>query len=209
MTAAKTRAARLAGLAAVAGVHAIMIALLLSRQGEHPRPPVGEHIVWLAPLPPPPSHRPAARGKTTAPAYAGPDYRGITLSFGPPSAGTSSLGHALFDCLGKDKDRLTPEERAHCPGANLAARPSRDFDFHEPRERSVAAALWQRGRARKNAPLLLPCMDPQAAGISLGTLLCLGQGALNGFDLDGAPGYGDKPEQIHVPNGGDPPDKPN
>lgn len=53
--------------------------------------------------------------------------------------------------------------------------------------RSHDAALWFRGRARKNAPLLLPCMDPYAAGVGLSTVLCLGKAAMSGkLDLRGS-----------------------
>ena len=86
----------------------------------------------------------------------------------------------------------------------MAISPSNSVDFRDHVNRSADAAHWERGRARKNNPLLLPCMNPQAAGISLGTLLCLGEGAVEGFDLDNQPGYGDTPTVTHVPNNGDP-----
>ncbi len=214
MTDAGTRGWRSAALAAVLAVHAVMIALLLWRQADRLRAPTpaAERIVWLAPASAVAPRRlpPTAGGKTRRPSYAGPDYRGIALSAEPPpAAATDGLGHALFDCQGQDLSRLSAERRAHCAGSIFAAHPGSDDDVREPRERSVAAARWARGRARKNAPLLLPCMSPQAAGIGLGTLLCLGKGAIDGFDLDAMPGYGDSSEQVHVPNGGDPPDKPN
>jgi hypothetical protein len=78
--------------------------------------------------------------------------------------------------------------------------------------RSRSAALWERGRLRKNGPLLLPCFDPHSpAGANLlGTALCLARGAITG-DLkpEEQPLYADKPPEVtHLPNNGDPPDKP-
>ena len=55
---------------------------------------------------------------------------------------------------------------------------------------------------RKQNPTLLPCMPP----LSLAAILCASSGISNGgFDLDAMPNYGDKPEPVGVPNGGDPP----
>ena len=68
-----------------------------------------------------------------------------------------------------------------------------------------AAALWARGRARRNAPGLLPCMNSRGLGVGLGTLLCLEKGVTQGFKPDEQQSYGDPPpEQVHVPNNGDP-----
>jgi hypothetical protein len=74
--------------------------------------------------------------------------------------------------------------------------------------RSQSAALWERGRLRKNAPLLLPCMNPQGF-LPLATAACLAKGALEGsIKPDEQPSYADKPEITHLPNNGDPPDHP-
>ena len=65
--------------------------------------------------------------------------------------------------------------------------------------RAREAPRWARGKARKNAPTLLPCMPP-----SLASLFCLGEAATNGLDLDAQPGYSDTQAPQHLPNNGDP-----
>jgi hypothetical protein len=134
------------------------------------------------------------------------DYRGITISPSGQTPALSGLNNSLFGCA--DGDKLRPEDRARC-GAALAV-PGNTVDFPDRTGRSQAAALWERGRQRKNGPLLLPCMSWQAAGANLlGIALCLAKGAAEGgFKPDEQPSYSDKAETLHLPNGGDPPDHP-
>jgi len=209
------RAIRAACVLIVAAVHVVLIAMLLRTASDRPpRPaPAVERTIWLAPIArpkpsqsqaqiPPPTISPAA------PAY--PDYRGITL---PPDVFANQspgLNRSLFGCDGLDLKALTPEQRAHCTAAPYALmHPDDGVDFHDGAGRSRYAALWARRLAIKQGPLLLPCANPQAASIDLGTVLCVAKGAIEGFDLDAQPSYADKIEQTHLPNNGDPPDKPN
>jgi hypothetical protein len=124
--------------------------------------------------------------------------------FGKPKQG--GISQTLLGCEPDHIALLSPAERAKCPSVAAASR-DRDkdaVDYTDHTDRSKDRALWARGRARKNAPPLLPCASPYAAGVSLGTLLCLAKGVADGFDLDAQPGYMDKLEIIHVPNNGDP-----
>ncbi len=207
------RLRRLASLAIVALLHVAMIAALLTLSHQKTSlarvtPP--EAILWLPPpkktTTPPPAE--TNRAATAAvPQNPFPDYRGITLPASPPAAAPSlgGLHGALFGCA--DLDKLTPEERAHCGSALMT--PDDAVDFRDGTGRARQAALWERGRLRKNGPLLLPCMNPQAAGIGLATLACLAKGAAEGgFKPDEQPSYADKPEAVHVPNNGDPPSGP-
>ena len=83
------------------------------------------------------------------------------------------------------------------------------MDFRDGVNRSRSAALWERGRLRKNGPLLLPCMNPHGAPNPLAVAACLAKNALDGgFKPDEQSGYADKPETFHLPNNGDPPEHP-
>jgi hypothetical protein len=205
------RVRKLAGLAAVLALHVAIGALLLHVAGIRrlaPEPHNSE-IIWYLPPPQPPmaENRKPAREHTPTPAIAtaAPDYRGITIPEAQPDLG--GLNSTLFAC--SDPEKLSPEERKHCAGSEFAARQDDTaVDFHDHVDRSRLAALWEFRRQRKNAPLLLPCMDPHAPpGISLATLYCLAKGAAEGgFRPDEQPSYADKRVTIHIPNGGDPPD---
>lgn len=130
-----------------------------------------------------------------------------------PNITTHGDLHALlFDCAPENLANLPPEQRAQCLNAPGSTKPPSDTEVYaEHPTRSHDAAHWARGRARKDAPFLLPCASPDSilATFSLATLLCLAKAAKQGkFDLDELPGYGDKPEAIQTPNGGDPPTHP-
>lgn len=125
-------------------------------------------------------------------------------------AALQGFGSALANCAPENLVNLNADERAACARSGLALRDNGP-DFRDHTDRSKDAALWARRRARKNAPALLPCANPHApatAFLSLGTLICLTKGAVEGFDLDAAPGYADKLEIQHLPNNGDPPSSP-
>jgi hypothetical protein len=190
---------------------AIVAALLQTTIGRTPpEQPPNESIIWLSLPPKPRPHvTPAAPRRPQRPAIELlriiPGTRAITL---PPAADLKGLHDFLFVCTAQNLADLPPEQRAQCKGV-LGPRPDDDtVDFADHTSRSRDAARWARERDRKNGPLLLPCASPNAAGIGIGTLLCLGNGLVNGFDLDAQPGYADKPVEIHVPNNGDPPDAP-
>lgn len=117
--------------------------------------------------------------------------------------GTTGLG-GFLNCSG-DISKLPDEQQQAC-ARRLYGEPLGDNapDYRDRSNSIPGAPRWAREKAKKNAPPLLPCMSPQAAGVSLGTLLCLGDGLINGFDPLNQPGYMDKPEDLHTPNNGDP-----
>lgn len=205
---------RLGGAAAVALLHVLLVWALLvySRQANEKPWAVAEHEIFFVfpPHRPPPQRngKPARReAAPAAPAIsAPPDYRGITIPDSPGAAPPPGLGRSLFGCSAQEMADLPPQERARC--ANAMA-PDNSVDWRDGTSRSRAAALWERGRERKNAPLLLPCMSPTAPpSISAYTVYCLAKGAITGFDPDSQPSYADTQEKIHVPNNGDAPDSP-
>jgi hypothetical protein len=213
-------ARRIAVAALVLALHAVLIALLLraTLSNAPPQSSSREQLTWLALRAPPVVQAPPkvetptvharhARVRTLSRAHAPsvPDYRSIT--FPPESTGADLKGlhQFLFDCALDNQANLTAEQRTQC--AQVAKTPDDSVDYADHTNRSKGAARWARARDRKNQPLLLPCASPQSAGIGLGTLICLGKGLFNGFDLDEMPGYADKPTVIHVPNNGDPPDR--
>jgi hypothetical protein len=204
---------RLVSLGAVAALHVAIIAALLTPSHEKvavPRAVPSEELIWF--LPPRPKKPVAAPKPAEALPEAAisaptplPDYRGIMIPNGLPAAPSlRGLHGTLFGCANLDK--LSPEERARC-GSALAV-PDNTVDFRDGVNRSRSAALWEHGRERKNAPLLLPCMNPN--GFSpLGTALCLAKSAAEGsFKPDEQPSYADPRTVMHLPNNGDPPDHP-
>jgi hypothetical protein len=209
---------RLVGAGVVAALHVAIIAALLALSHERivvPRAAPSGELIWFLPPPPKkivapvkPDAAPQPRATLSAPRNPLPDYRGITIPDAPPAAAAApSLGGlhgTLFGCA--DLDKLSPEERVRC-GSALAV-PDNAVDFHDGVNRSRSAALWERGRLRKNAPLLLPCMNPN--GFSpLATALCLAKSAATGeLKPDEQPSYADPHTVLHLPNNGDPPDKP-
>jgi len=211
LTGLRTLARRPAALAAVALLHVALVLALLTYSNErivHVQPVAREITLRLQALPKPlPRGRIGHRVKN-APGPALPNYRGITIPDAPiiPDAPVSpALRQALFGCTDGERSDLSPTQRARC--ANAFAHDD-SVDIRDGTTRSRAAALWERGRQRKNAPFLAPCMNPQ--GFSpLYTALCAAQAAVDGkYDPDAQPGYFDQPDIVHVPNGGDPPSGP-
>jgi len=196
---------RLVGAVLVAALHLAIVAFLLNATM---MPRLGhaahETILYLTPpkpeattkpAPPPPVPTPIVR-LPKAQAVPEPQLPGVDLK------SLESFGHALLDCRPENIANLPPEQRDRCNALSL--KPRDDVDFADHTNRSRDAALWARGRARKNGPMLLPCMSNQGIGVGLGTLLCLGKGLTGGFKPNEQPIYGDRPEEVHVPNGGDP-----
>jgi hypothetical protein len=198
---------RLAGATFVLALHVAIALLLLhaihaprrSREGR-------ELILTLAPLP-------LAPRPVLVPHASPPSVRATTPVFAIPPSATApqyvdpkaleSFGRALFDCRPETIANLAPEQRAQCETRGLKPRDAFDFADHTARSRD--AALWSRDRARKRAPLLLPCASSAGVGVGLGTLACLGDGLVGGFDPRKQDSYGDAHEQeAHVPNNGDP-----
>ncbi len=154
---------------------------------------------------PPPEPPPdAERRQDTAPDNPfvfTPGPGAITVSPSQPSL--QGFGSAL-NC---SSPTLSDEDRARCDRRLYGPPPGDSAPDWRDRSATIPGAQrWAREKARNNAPALLPCMSPQAAGISLGTVLCVGNGLVNGFKPEDQPGYADAPPvEIHESNNGDPP----
>ena len=203
------------GAGAVVILHIAIIAVLLNATAVRRmfRPAPQETILYLQPLPKPQVTpkpvEPIAR--RTVPALKRQKGSGITVPLakgGPPEA-SSRPAYQLYDCRAANLPRLTEEQRAACAKAQVGPKEDKgdSLDFADHSNQIPGAARWAREKQRKNAPPLLPCASTQSiyATMSTATLACLANGAINGFDPDNAPMYGDRPEESHVPNNGDPP----
>jgi hypothetical protein len=220
----KPASGRIASVAAVVLLHGLFVIVLL-HVITSPKPVekgVREILMHLTPpaRPKPRVVQPTARSakKQRTPQQTG----GIEVPSSLPAwalppahddrPALQSFGRALSNCTPESLGNLSAEERAACGRSGFALGQDDQYDLHQHATRSKDAPLWARRRDRKNAPALLPCANPNApatAFLSIGTLICLTKGAIDGkFDMDAAPGYADKPEVIHLPNNGDPPDKP-
>jgi hypothetical protein len=198
---------RFAGLAVVLVLHIAVIAIFLrATPGSRPRQiSLPETILWLAQSPP---TEEIATKHMAAPALYIPHYADIPANkSGDSSDSLTNLHTLLFDCRTDNLVNLTAEERSRCERATIGMTPNGSVDYTDRTYRSHDAALWARGRARKNAPLLLPCANAQSAfaTASAATILCLADKALNGLDRDSDPIYGERPQESHLPNNGDPP----
>jgi hypothetical protein len=169
------------------------------------------NIAPPAPAPPRPERENHQRERrpvrTAAPAVA----PFVVQPFAAPSTRApndlSDLHGQLFRCAPETLADLTPEDRARCKGAAGGIGQADPNAIPWPNNKYAPTKntwRWARNVQRKNAPPLLPCASPQ--GISpIATALCLANAAVNGFDVEHKPEYFDKPEQVGVPNGGDPP----
>jgi hypothetical protein len=117
--------------------------------------------------------------------------------------------YQLYDCRAANLSKLTPEQRTACAKAQVGPMPDEgdSVDYADHTDQIPGHERWAREKQRKNGPPLLPCASTQSifATMSTATLACLANGAINGFHPDDAPMYGDRPEESHVPNNGDPP----
>jgi hypothetical protein len=209
MIAAAFEPRKLAGAAAVLILHLIVIAALLSATRWHDLHIAAQKEIILqlitpkAPAKPESPKAQAAKPKSIhepAPAFVPPS------AFTPPPSATApalnGLNHQLFGCSPDQLATATPEERAACASASWGPRYDPGAtDWRDHTNRSKNAAQWARDRARKNAPLLLPCMSPD--GFSpLYTAYCLAKTAVTGkIDTEGQRGYQDMPD--HIANEGD------
>lgn len=207
----ETMLRRAGGAGFVLLLHLIVIAFLLQatlHTGKRIFAP-HEGIIWFV-LPPRAKPRPVR----VIPAPASPPrvthfvVPRKTIAIAPALSNFAVHGdlHALmFDCAPENLVNLQPEQRAQCMSAAGSAKAPDDTEVYaEHATRSKNSARWARGVMRKHEPLLLPCMPP-----GLGTIFCLLNAAKEGkIDLDEQPGYGDKPEPVGVPGGGDPPTHP-
>jgi hypothetical protein len=195
---------KLAGAAAVLILHLIAIAALLSATRWHDfHNEAAREIILHLITPKAPAKPDVQKARTAKPETAHqpmPAFVPPSTFTPPPSSAAPSLNglnHQLFGCAPDRLATATPEERTACASASLG--PAYDpgaTDYRDHTNRSKNAAQWARDRARKNAPLLLPCMSPQAAGVSLYTLYCLGKAAMTGKFDKTDPGYGDVPDRI-------------
>jgi hypothetical protein len=138
--------------------------------------------------------------------------REATPAFVPPATFTpppdqsipqlNGLNRQLFGCAPDKLASATAEERAACASASLGPRfDPGATDFRDHTDRSKSAAQWTRDRARKNAPMLLPCMSPDGWS-PLYTAYCLAKTAVTGkLEGESQRGYQDKPD--HIANEGD------
>jgi hypothetical protein len=205
------------GAVAVIVLHIAIVSVLLNATTVRRmfKPAQHETILFLQPLPIP-QVKPRAKPvgpfvRRLVPARRLQSGRGIILPQANDETPTATArpGYQLFDCHTANLPKLTEEQRAAC--AKSAVGPKQDegdsVDFADHSDRVPGAARWAREKQRKNGPPLLPCASTKSiyATMSTATLLCLAKGVINGFDPDNAPMYGDRPEESHVPNNGDPP----
>jgi hypothetical protein len=195
------------GVVAVVVLHIAIVAVLLRAtiiQGIF-KPAPRETILLLTPLPKPEVRHAEPPARRMVPTFKLQDYRGVTLpQTNENSKASTGLGFQLFDCSVDNVSKLTAEQRALCAKSSTGLKPPGSLDFADHSDHVHDAALWERQKARKNGPMLMPCANNTGLGVDLGTLACLGNGLINGFDADKMAQYGDRPEQFHVPNNGDP-----
>jgi len=200
---------KLAGGAAVLLLHLLVIAALLSTTRWTAQPIAEPKEIILHLIAPPPK---VAEKKEPAKAPKAKPLRQATPAFVPPPAFTppvtstapplNGLNRQFFGCTPDALASATPEERAACASASLAPRYDPGAtDFRDHTDRSKSAAQWARDRARKNDPLLLPCMSPDGWS-PLYTAYCLAKTAVTGkLEGENQRGYQDQPD--HIANEGD------
>jgi len=194
---------KLAGGLAVLVLHLLVIAALLSAtrwnelQSEQSKEII-LHLITPKRLPEPVKQIPLPKPATaprSAPAFVPP------ATFTPPPDTTvpqlNGLNRQLFGCSPDQLATATAQERAACASASLGPRfDSGATDYRDHTDRSKSAVQWARDRARKNAPLLLPCMSPDGWS-PLYTAYCLAKTAVTGkLEGESQKGYQDKPDYI-------------
>lgn len=202
----------------VFGIHALIVFALvratLLPEAPHETVP-SEHISWLNAAPKPPVPHAAPSGPVAPPIVPVPrPLRLPSFTFpgtaelpatpaAPSSEALKGVHLNLFHCALENLANLPPDEREQCE-VTLKKYDDKSVDYADRTNRSKSAKLWARRLAKKQNPLLLPCMSPQIAS-PIYTLYCLTKGVLKGFDLDEMPGYADVPKTVdHLPNNGDP-----
>jgi hypothetical protein len=202
---------RVVGAAAVLVLHIAIVAVLLRATIVQRilAPSARETILMLPALPKPVTRRAQPPARSIVPTYRLKDYRAPILPQlnDENSKAPQGLGFQLFDCRIENLSKLTEEQRALCARSSTGPTPDDSVDFADHTNRARDAARWARQLKRKNQPVLLPCASSQSifSTLSTDTILCLAHGVIHGFDLDAGPIYGERPEEQHVPNGGDAP----
>jgi hypothetical protein len=203
------------GTAAVIVLHIAIVVVLLNAtiiKGIF-KPAPRETILYLRPPPKPQVKLPAKPVvppvRKTAPVAKLQSRPSSTVPNAAAPAEVSGPASQGLDCRAANLPKLTDEQRAACAKAAVGPKQDNsDVDYADHSGEIPGAARWAREKQRKNAPPLLPCASNQSiyATASTATLLCLAKGAINGFDPDSIPSYGDKPEEEpHTPNGAGPP----
>ena len=154
-----------------------------------------EHLLELMiSMPRAPAPPPAAPRGQRAPARVQPrgERSGPMPSLAPPvqTPDIRGLGQALFGCAPENLAKLTPEQRAHCPGG--FSRPDNSAVIEPPSHVKDPLRRATEMRAR-NAPLRVPCtsvieapVGGGAAAVPMADPFCLMGGAIKGFGpLDG------------------------
>lgn len=197
---------RAASASAVAALHVLLAAALLLATRSAPVIVHEAHEITFALIPSAlkPAVKPQANARRkTNPTRVPEGGATVALPIHPPDA--SALHGLLFDCELGSRDLLSAEERARCDTVTGGMTPNDASEYARPIDRTRDAPRWARAVARKKAPALLPCANPQGIDFVY-TALCLGKSALQGGfgALDAQPGYAGKPEAFHLPNNGDP-----
>jgi hypothetical protein len=205
------------GAAAVVVLHIAIAFVLLNATAVKRmfKPEPRETILYLQPLQKPQVKpkvervAPPARRIVPAAKLQNPVGAILPQPNGETSKADTRPAYQLYDCRTANLPKLTPEQRAACLKAQVGPKPDEGdtVDYADHSDQIPGAARWAREKQRKNGPPLLPCASTQSvfATMSTATLACLAKGAVDGFDPDNAPMYGDRPEESHVPNNGDPP----
>lgn len=115
----------------------------------------------------------------------------FVLTVPEPGAGPDivGVGDMLRTCTLENIGNLSDDERERCKrvGLGVTRRRFDGSDLLEHPSRARQHERWARALALRKAPLLLPCMNAEGLGVSIGTVLCLADGFANGFDLQNSP----------------------
>jgi hypothetical protein len=189
---------------------AIHVALILFLLRDHLSftVPAPREVTLLLPVSAPPVPRKTGHAPPRAPRkIAPPPVISLIRRLNAPGAITPqqpqaipSLNSQMFGCAPETLDALSQEQRAQCNGTAAIPQRNDTVDYADHTNRSRGAARWARDRARQNAPVLLPCASNQGIGVSIGTLICVGNGLINGFDVESMPSYADKPDTYKPPD---------
>jgi hypothetical protein len=212
MTRAAIDPRRLVSALVVVLLHGLLVlALLHATVHRATRASPAQELIMQFFRPPAPAKPETAPPPPVMAAPSTPRANGLVVP--PPAAAPNGsalqgLHQFLFDCAPENLGNLTPEERTQCEGQALAPNPDETNSLRNFPSQSRGAAHWARGLARKQNPLLLPCMHAQGLPLSPDVIYCLGKAAVTGNfgDLDEASGYGDPlpADMMDSPHPGDP-----
>jgi hypothetical protein len=186
-------ASRALSLALVVLLHALLLFavlhfMVMAQKGARPMPErLLEMIISTARKPVTVSARAAPVRRAPSLAQPGGEHSGLMPSYAPPVAtpDITGLGQALFGCA-PDNPNLSPEQRAHCPGA--FTRPD-DNALVEPKSHVKDPARREAEMRTKNTPGRVPCtslteVQSSPGGSTMVPLVdpfCAIGGLINGF----------------------------